>query len=49
MQSSSWSEENDAVTLNASGVGTVTDISAGHRSGAKGFWRLRDPLLKPVP
>ncbi len=49
LQSSTWSEENDAVTLNASGVGTVTDISAGHRSGATGFWRLRDPLLKPAP
>lgn len=45
----SWSEVNDAVLIGAEGTAVTTDTTASHFTATQGFWRLRDPALKPAP
>ncbi|MES2707466.1 MAG: hypothetical protein V4726_12790 [Verrucomicrobiota bacterium] len=44
-----WVEVSDNVVIGAGGSVQVTDAVAAHRTPGKGFWRLRDPALKPQP
>ena len=45
----SWSEVNDAVLIGAEGTAVTSDTTASHLTPVQGFWRLRDPALKPAP
>ncbi len=45
----SWVEVDDAVLIGAGGTATVTDTLPAHLTPPSGFWRLRDPALKPAP
>lgn len=44
-----WVEVDDNVQMNGAGTATTTDTVPGHRTPGRGFWRLRDPVLKPAP
>ena len=49
LSAGTWSEVNDNVTMNASGSAAVTDAIPAHRTPGSGFWRLRNPALRPNP
>lgn len=44
-----WVEVNDNAVVGAGGTATVTDSNAAHLTPGKGYWRFRDPVLKPLP
>lgn len=46
---SSWAEVNDAVVIGPDGTATASDTLPAHFAAKQGFWRLRDPALKPNP
>jgi hypothetical protein len=49
LSAGTWSEVNDNVTMNASGSASVTDAIPAHRTPGSGFWRLRNPAVRPNP
>jgi len=49
LATASWTEVNDSVVIGAGGSVTVTDTAVSHLTPRSGFWRLRDPALRPNP
>ena len=44
-----WTQALSGITVGPQGSTDVTDPAAAHRAPASGFWRLRDPALRPLP